>query len=297
MITARPVEALRKPAIRQVVDAVLPPPVVEAYAVRTGVNPYQIEEAVLARYGDGFVLLVRGPLDAPFAVREAGARMLGVDVQVDAPFVRRGGWIGDTRQELVALAQDVLLVARNVSQPLADLLAGVQRRRTSSRGPARSGGAEDVPQPALAGTDVARLAQEHRHEHLVLYAPSPPRLPPGLGTSVLLAGERALAVAVGVVGRDELSVEVDLRGSFPENAGQSFRALVESVAESDLGGALGLREGARTLSIRSDVQGVDLRMTIPASTLAAGLRALFFADLREMLGPSPPAATASPIRP
>jgi hypothetical protein len=78
-----------------------------------------------------------------------------------------------------------------------------------------------------------------------------------------------------------------LLGEFPPGAEANFRALVGSLAESDLGRGLGLEEVARSLVVEVREREVALGARVRVSTLTRGLRALFGDEIEEMLDDSP----------
>jgi len=201
-------------------------------------------------------------------------RMTGVHVSADRPQVRRSGYLGTDLYDMVALAEDVVLVSRGVPAVTAAVIARV-----------RSGNWPEGRSSSLAAPELRALVETAHRAPLVLYVPRPLSLPPGFATSVLLARQRVLAAMVVPEGEEELDVSVALRGEFPDGAERNFRALVESVAESALGGALGIREGLQTLSVQAEADSVTLRMRLRVGTLVAGLRLLFTAELEELLAP------------
>lgn len=274
VVHVTPLTLMGSPAVRRVVHAVTPPEHLERFARRTGIDPAALTEAVVAEYPDGFLALLRGGLDAAGHVRAVASHMTPVEVSSDAPFLRRGGHVGAVWRELVALRPDVLAVAGGGTRlVMAELVERAARGHWPSS-----------VHSAFATRDALDLRASWNGTPATLYSLQPLDLPPGFGTSVLLARERALALAVQPAGQDALALSVDLRGEFPEGAGQNFRQLVKSVAASDLGGALGLVEGLDSLRIQSEADRVVLRMQVPAAALARGLTLLFGADVRAVLG-------------
>lgn len=268
---ARPRELLETGAVRHLVAAIALPEQLEAFHRRTGVDPRRLELAVVGQYEDGALTLARGPFDAAAIARAAGMRMNAIETASDEPFVRRRGFIGEDLYDVVALGADVVAVASGARERHIEML---RRARDGRWGPGAGA--------ALAAADARRLVEDHQDAPAVLYAPRPLELPPGFGTSVLLARQRALAVTARP-GPEELSFEIDVRGELPVGAEENFRQLATSVGRSDLGAALGIGEGIETLRIQTTDDSALLRMTISAATLARGLRALFVADIRELL--------------
>jgi len=272
VVVARPAELYGVAPMRRTVEALASEALLQGFADRTGVDPRLVTEAVVAEYDDGFILLARGPFPAANVVRAAGMRMNTVERATDEPFVRRKGFLGLDRRDVIALADDVVVVTGGLPVETSQLV----HRAVHGRFP------EGVS-AALSSRDVRSLRQDHGRRALALYGPRPLSLPPGLGASVLLARQRVLGVSVTPRGDDGLAFELTLVGEFPEGSEQNFRTWVDNVGDSDLGRALGIAEGLETLRIQTDDRSVTLRMTLSARTLARGLRVLFLADLTELL--------------
>lgn len=274
VVDVAPLTLMGAPAVRRVVHAVTPPEHLERFSRRTGIDPTALTEAVVAEYPDGFVALLRGGVDAVAHVRGVASHMTPVELSSDAPFLRRGGHVGTVWRELVALRPDVLAVAGGRTRlVMAELVERAARGHWASS-----------VHSAFATRDALDLRATWKGTPAAVYSLQPLDLPPGFGASVLLARERTLALAIRPAGPDALAFSVDLRGEFPEGAGDNFRQLVKSVAASDLGGALGLAEGLDSLGIQSEADRVVLRMLVPAASLAGGLTLLFGADVRAVLG-------------
>jgi hypothetical protein len=281
VIAARPAELFASGAASRIVDVLVVPGGLDRFAAHTGVDPRRLSEAVYAEYDDGASLvLIRGPIDAEFVVREAGERMSAVESRADVPLVRRAGLLSNERRELVALEHDVVAVTGGPAVPhLAALLSCV----TSSPRRCRS---------AFGGSDAGALLLEHRAAPLALFAPTGLTLPEGFGTASLLAGTRALVAAVSPLEPAELAVVLELRGRFPEDAEANFRALLLSVGASDLGAMMGLRAAAERVVTERTATGMKLRTTLEVATITRGLQVLFAGEIREIL--DPPSASPRP---
>jgi hypothetical protein len=285
IVVARPAELHGSSAVRRVSNALVPDAFLEAFSLRNGVDPREVTEAVFAEYEHGFLLIVRGPWPASDVVRAAEQRMNTIEASADVPFVRRVGYLGTERRDLIALRDDVLVVASGVAEELAPLLTyagqgrwpeGLSRALDTADGRALRPGPEGLP--------------------LVLYSPEPLDLPAGYGTSLLLGRQRPMAVRVSPADSEieALALEVELLGEFPEGAERNFRTLLESIGRTPLGGALGIAEAARTLSVQVDDRSAVLRFNVPSSTLGTGLHVLFVAELRDLFGEPPHATPQAP---
>ena len=282
VVLARPAELWADPSSRRVLLAVFDEAQLDAFSMRTGVDPRRLEELVIAVCPDGHVVIGRGPLDAPFAVREAGERMAPLEASVDEPLVRRVGFPASGRVDLAAPAADTVIWIDGPPQRAAGILAAA----TS---------AEHTREHALAGTEATALRAERAEAPLVALAPQPLDLPRDTGVGLLLARQTALAVEARPDVDGALRFGMELRGEFPPGAEENFQALAASIAESDLGAALGARDALPTLRIETEDTRVSLRATVASEILAAGLRTLFVAEMRELLSitPRPPQATTA----
>lgn len=270
VLVARPRELAQQPGAEALFRALVSEEHERAFAERTGVEPLAVEELVaLELPPHGYVLLVRGPFDARSVVERAGERLALRDVVSDEPIVRREGLAGQGRYAYAALAEHALLVARDAPP---SLLAALLARRAKQ-------GEGGVLDPA----DARALYAEHASSPLVLIAPKPLALEPGSNVALLFARERALAVSVRPVG-EVLGVGIDLRGEFPPGAEHNFRALAHSLGSASLGRALGLSHVAETMAIRVDAEGAFVTFALAARELVAGVRMMFYADMRELFG-------------
>jgi hypothetical protein len=282
VIVARPAELVRAPAARRVIAAIVPDERLERYRQHTGIDVRQLEGLVwaeldLGEAGEGTLLAIRGPFSAPLAVAEMGHRMLPIESSSEEPWVRRVGYLGGARRDLVAIGENVLLAILGPPSVAARILE-------------RARGVDTAPS-ALAVPGIRSLYAAHAAAPLVLVVPRPLELPPS-GIGLLLARERALAASVVPSSEDELAFSVDFRGEFPPGAGANFRAFVESLAESDLGVAIGIRDALGSLTVQVEDERAVLEATVPAAVMAAGLRVLFGAEIAELV--DPPRAGSGP---
>lgn len=265
-----PARLWSEPAVRRTVQPLIRPGGLEAFENRTGVPLLEIEEAVFARFGErGFLWLLRLPERVPAAdvVVANAQRMAPVEVSSDAPFVRRVGVFGSGRRELVAVAPRVLLVSGEAGPAVAELLAAVRRGDAAFglEGPGRELAGEWARAPAL------------------LLSPAPLPLDRSQGIGLVLARHEAAALRVDPE-PDALSLRVAIRGELPPGAEANFRTWMHAMAASDLGRTLGLEAALPSYRAALDEAGAELRVVVPAEGLAAGLRLLFTAELREIFG-------------
>ncbi len=284
VVTARPRELWADPSTRRVLGAVFDEAQLDAFSIRTGVDPRRLDELVVAVCADGHVVIGRGQLDAPFAVREAGDRMAPLESSVDEPMVRRVGFLGSGRVDLASPADDTLIWIDGPPQRAAGVLASALR-------------AEAQRQHALEAVTLRELRATRADAPLAAYAPRPLGLPRDTGVGLLLARQTALAADLRPDESGTLRIALELRGEFPPGAEDNFRALASSIAESDLGAALGARDALPTLRIETEEARVSLHASLASEILAAGLRTLFVAEMRELLSITPRDPPTSPPTP
>jgi len=264
-----PARLLAHEPTAHVVSALFSDSQLDRFTTRTGVDPRSLADLVIAMHPAGRIAIARGPIDAEFAVLEAGERMAPVESSVDGPIIRRAGFLGASRVEVVALAADTVLYIEGSPQLAASVLASARRHEST-----RDSALADLTFP------------EHEQAPLVIYGPHPLDMPTETGIGMLLARERTMAVSV----RPEetgLGLRAEFRGEFPPEAHENFRAFAESIAASELGAALGAADALPTLRIQADERGVVLTAVVDPSALASGLRAIFVAEIEELIEGAP----------
>lgn len=258
----------QQPAVQLLWSTLIEPQRERAFVERTGVDPRSLDELVAFELANnGYVVLVRGALDARDIVKRAGARLVLLDVQSDDP-VRREGLSGSARYAYAALDAHALLVAKNAPPQLVGALLARVRDKA-------------LPH-AFSAPDAATLYRAYGTQAAVLFAPQPLALPPGSGTALLLAEERALAVHAQPVAA-ALQLRVVLRGAFPPGAEANFKQLALSIARAPLGQLLGLGDIESGLAVARGDQAVEITFSWPAQRLALGLRTLFMDELHELM--------------
>lgn len=276
VLVLQPRALLGSPAIAPLVEVVAPRTWRRALGDRTGVFAEDIEELVVCRWDTGeWWALARVPR-APDVVRAAVPRMVPVEVSADEPFVRRVGYLADERYELVALGPELLLVAQGRGAVVARLLQALQQP------------VSEHSMPSWA---------RNLHAPLALALPHPLALPLDTSVGLLLAQQRSLRVDVEP--REQaLRVTVRLEAELPDGAEANFRVLLEALAASELGRALGLSEALPTLEIQRREAGVDVRAIFDPSTLARGIHLLFRAEIADIVrDPASPAPDGAEARP
>ena len=251
---------------RQVIDPLFPPDRLQAFGDRTGVRIAELREALYADLGEGRFLIACRAESAPDVVRAAGMRMNTIEVSADAPVMRRTGFLGAERRELAAVGDDLLLVGADASAEIAAILRGIRT---------------ELPEPALTGPDGASLRQAF-NAPLVVYAPQPLDLPDDSPIGLILAQERAAAIAVQPLD-DALDVRARVIGELPATAEENFRRFLAALSESDLGRILGINQALASLEIQMAPDLADLRSQWPVGQLSRAIRVLFVDELQALL--------------
>lgn len=265
ILSASPSQLLAAEPTAHVVRSVFPAARLDRFAVRTGVDLRRLDELILAEHPQGRFAIARGPIDAIFAVREAGQRMAPIESSADAPLYRRAGFLGESRAEVVALSEDVILRVEGTPQLTAAILA-IARIPPVAR------------TPAIDGADI----EDHADAPIALYAPHPLGLPADTGIGLLLAREERMTASVRPE-QDALRIIAEFTGEFPPESHDNFRAFAESIAASDFGAALGARDALPSLRIEAQDDRVRLSATVDPRVLASGLRAMLFAEIVELI--------------
>ncbi|MBX3249150.1 MAG: hypothetical protein KF901_18370 [Myxococcales bacterium] len=261
--------SLTAPATAPLLEVLAPEAWRRAFANRTGVDPTEVPEAVVARWrDDGSWWALARTRDAPAVVRAAGARMVPVEAESDEPLVRRIGYLGADRRELVAIGDDIVLVAAGRAGAVAALLGRLR----------------EGPPPRFGDDDVAALRRATQGAAIVLHVPRPLDLPLDTPTGLLLARERALAFALAPTSAETLAAQLVLRAELPPGADENLRQLVRSLGASPLGHALGLDRAMPTLVVEVEPEGASLAAEWPSDALARGLHLLFRAEIAEIIG-------------
>lgn len=289
IVVARPAALMAESATREVTTALFPDAWRDAFGRRTGVEPDEIEELVWAQTEPGYLVLARGPWAARDVVLATESRMNSLELRQEEPFLRRVGFLGTDRRDLVAIGErEVMMGAEAPAEARSALLSRVRRGSW-----AESSGA------ALAREAVAGLWSRASGAPVTIVVPQPLELPPGFDTALLLARQRALTATLRPVadGPEHLDVEVELAGEFPPGARENFENLVISVGESDLGRVLGIGEGLSTLEVTEEEDRVVIGIRLRAASLAEGLRVLLYAELVDLFDDLPEQAADGPNLP
>lgn len=269
VVVARPSELAADAAAMEVVRALVPDDRWERFRATTGVDPRAVEAVAFGSYDDGTVLVFRGPFLARVVVAEMAHRMLVVDSSSDSPVVRRGGLYHGVRRDVMEVGEHEVMLVTGSPSLTGRALAALQ-------------GAEPR---AFHGALASELLATYTTAPLAVHCPEPLALEGGTGVAMLLAREEALAATLVPTNDGRLGITVDVRGELPPGADANFRALVVSVAHSDLGSVVGMQELVDSLEVQTSDHRAVLTASIAPGAVARGLRALLLAEIEEVVGP------------
>ncbi|MBI2897651.1 MAG: hypothetical protein HYY06_29095 [Deltaproteobacteria bacterium] len=253
IVLSRPADLWRSAAVRAAVEPAIREVDLAALASRTGVDLRSVSDLVAAGFG------VRGDLIA----------LRGNDLR--RTMARALELTAEPRYAIHPLRKDVVLVGSGVGS--SGILSAASRR--APRPGARAAG----PLPAVA----ERLRTELPRGPFQLLYLVPLQLDRTTPAAVLLSGLRSGGVTVNPRGA-ELLIDIVLEGDFPPTAETNFRAMLESVALSPLGSLFDLTSALPTARIRSAEGRITVQIALAAQAVADGVRALFVAELQELLG-------------
>jgi len=262
VVVASPRAILADPVLERVAQPLWTREWEDAFELRTGIAPREIESFVYASFPeDGFVALLRAPRDMPDVTVAAGMRMNAIRVSRDEPLVRRTGYLGTELRDVVAIGEHELLVAGGEAG--AHVLAILEAVETgsSSRGALREMPRAEAP--------------------VQVYAPHPLDLPADSPAGLLLAQQRTMHAGLTSRG-EELEMRLTFTGEFPARSEENFRRLVASLAASPLGRTLGIEAGLPTLSVRAEDE-VVLELRVAADDVRTGVHVLFRDDWHAVL--------------
>lgn len=239
-----------------------------------GLHLDEIDELVWASFPDvpdvpaeaqeeRYILLLRARRPMRDVARAVGMRMNTVEVSADTPFVRRVGFLGTKRREVVALTDDVLLYAAGSGPTVAEIVALARGEETASIAP--------------------RLAPDRVDSPLAIYHPWSLGFAADSGPGLLLSEQERLAASVSARDDESLAVALSLPGTFPAGAEVNFAQWFQSVAASDLGRAIGMDVAASSLEVSVTERGASLTCQWPTASLVQGIRTLFTDDLRQLI--------------
>jgi len=263
---AQPKVLAESPAVLSLWRAMVEQDHEQAFAQRTGVDPLQVTEFVVAEVSPGgYVVLARGAFDADDVVKRAGQRIAVLDVTSDAPSVRREGLRGDGRYAYASLDSHAVLAAKDAPP---ELIGGILARTRDPKSPS-----------AFDAADAEALESAHAGAPLMVFQLAPIAFQPGTPIALLFSRQRALALAVRPVGA-QLAVAADLRGEFPPGAEHNFRTLVHSMGQAPFGASLGLSQVADEMGVRADEQGVLLTANLESTAIEGALKLMFAKEMR-----------------
>jgi hypothetical protein len=282
MTVGRPAELANNPALKPLIEELLPSERLDAFARATGVPLPEVPNALAA----GFDLSTLYVAETPFENRIIETRfterlVTGSVVESKHPRVRRiTGTVGLSPEALLRV--DHRFVAFAVGDPSQARIMELFLVGRLSRSPS-----------ALQGTALKGVPPEFSAAPLRFYAPGPFSGEWERGARGLLAGATALG-AMAVPDGDGLRLKIAIVGSYEGTDLGRLSAAWEDLAESSLGRLTGLDQPVAPPRTELAKGYLSLEAKIALRPLFAGLRAAVAADVWEMLGS--PAKGPGPAR-
>jgi hypothetical protein len=231
--------------------------------VAYGVDLRTLDHLAIAAYPSGHVIIAQGPFLAHVAVAELAHRMIPLEARTDGPGARAAGVLHGRHLEAIALGVHTLGIAVGTPE-----LAGRVVRAAAG-----------VIPPLVAGP-VQQLASR-RDAPFVWVRVEPLGLPTDTPVGLLLAEQETLVAAVSPASPTSVGVVIDLGGAFPATAEANFRQLIVSLAQTDLGTAVGLRSALGSLDVAAAPTGVTVRAELDARSVAQGVDLILQASIQE----------------
>ena len=237
---------------------------------RTAVDLLSLRETALAFYDDETLLLARGPYSAEEIVTVVGMHMRVVVQQDSEPTRRSGTYDGRTLFHAAAIGPHEYALSRGEGAVLSRLLQRLH--------------AGETPAPdRLAERDMQRALSPLPDGPLRIAVSAPLRLPLNSPLGLLLANQRAMAIAVTEADGERLRLQIAFVGEFPVGAETNFRQWIEAMARDDLGRVMGLNRALDSLAVVDDNDRIVVSITISSGDLVRGIRVLFDAEIADLV--------------
>lgn len=282
VVRARPRKVAETPFLIPSIGRIVPEKNFDAFRQRTGLDPRQLSEVLLLRYGDALLgaeaQIVRHNAD-PAQVERCFFQRLTKDAhrQEDRPdLVRVSGIIGQTSHAFARLGRDV---------------AVYQQRGEPERGPARIASLSALGKLPKA----KRLLDKGQLGALMARFGEAPIVGVALGPfddEWKKAARGLLEIATGVgaaarpTARENIGFAFAIVAEFGDGAGKAgelLRAAWDDVAMSTMGHLLGVDRPIEPPIVATDTGVVTLAVEVEPGRLAEGLRALAENDLEAIM--------------
>jgi hypothetical protein len=278
VVRARPRKIAELPFLIPAIGRIVPEKNFDAFKLRTGLDPRQVPEVLLLRYGDALLAaeaqIVRHNVD-PAELERRFFERLTADAQraEDRPdLVRVSGIIGKSEHAFARIGRDVVVY---------------QQRGESARGPARIAslcalGKLAKSKRLLDGGPLESLLGRFGDAPLVAAALGP------FDDEWKKAARGLLEIATGVgaaarpTARENIGFAFAILADLGKSSGQAselLRAAWDDVAMSTMGHLLGLDRPIEAPIVAADESVVTLAVEVEPGRLAEGLRALAENDL------------------
>ncbi|NUP09828.1 MAG: hypothetical protein HOW73_27595 [Polyangiaceae bacterium] len=282
MVRARPRAIAQIPWLIPAIGRIVPEPHFDAFRLRTGLDPRQLHEVLLLRYGaalgDAEAQIVRHNADAVAVEKSFFARLSSDAERIeDHPeLVRIAGTIGRTRHAFARLGRDVV---------------AFQQRGDTAKGPVAI--ASLFARGKL--TRAPRLLAEYPLGPLVGRFGDAPVIAAAIGPFTdewkkaahgLLEIATAVGAAARPTARENVGIAIALVGAFGQDAAKAaevFRTAWDEVALSTMGGLLGLDRPVEAPVSAGHEDVVTLSVELEPGRLTEGLKALIEQDIEAIM--------------
>lgn len=243
-----------------------------------GVDPRQVEDLCIARYGATTLTVARTPIDPARVAKAFDDRSTKAVVRaklVARPaVVRLAGERAGEPERLVLFGREALAFEEGRAGPLraAEAFALGKLRRAA---------------PALRGAALAHAAHVAGDAPLRAFAPGPFEGEAARGLGGLLRATTAVAVAATPVrGTPAIAVRLVLTGGWGEDASAASERLAAAahvLAESGVGKLFGLDRPLEGPRVRTTRDALVLEVTLDAAALARGMHDALDAEIHEIM--------------
>ncbi len=268
LVVAAPRRLFREPAARLLITRLVPDARLELLRMQHGIDARELDQLIVASYESGDIFVLRGPFLAHVAVAEMAHRMIPLESHAEAPRARAAGIFRGTRVDAIAIGPHTLAVVAGPPALSGRLLASLE--------------GESLPFDA---TEVRSLPDD---PPFVWLRPVPFELPPDAPVGILLARVRSTCVTAVPSGTGSIGVSVRFTGEFPPGADGNFRRLASSLAQTDLGRAVGMADAMSSFTLEAVGPQVRLAALLSAEGLARGLWLAMGAEIEDALSDPPP---------
>lgn len=268
LLIAEPNEVMANPALRRIVDTLMPERRLTAWSQRYRVDPAKIHAVAIGGYPGGVLMIARGGVE-PRRVVDATAEAIEVTETIATqPHPVSVGLIGSARVSVAAVDDQTVVVGEGAPEGWGVVFAYL-------------GGDSTALTPALQRATFAAAA-DAQHPTVTLHLLAPLSLPMDSPLGLVFAGQQQLTATLTSPDPARLEVGIALSGAFPDTIEANLRTLIAALAQEPLGAALGLGTLGDSLRVDAAADSVTIRGSVSTDRVVLGLQALFGVQLWEL---------------